>query len=156
MTLAAKHTCSGFRLSDLSLRMGVFMFSHAVASDSATPWTVAHQVPLSMEFSRQEYWSGVPFHPSGDLPEPGIKPVSPASPALAGGSLQIRPGKKKNPAKRAQHCPHQMPTSHRLKAVYSQVNRTTGVRTGLTPRKAGKLLIQLTWGLTPGSHLPFP
>ena len=106
MTLAAKHTCSGFRLSDLSLRMGVFMFSHAVASDSATPWTVAHQVPLSMEFSRQEYWSGVPFHPPGDLPEPGIKPVSPACPALAGGSLQIRPGKKKKPL---QNVPNTVP-----------------------------------------------
>ena len=50
----------------------------------ATPWTVAHQAPLSMGFSRHEYWSGLPF-PSGDLPDPGIKPVSPASPALAGG-----------------------------------------------------------------------
>ena len=42
-----------------------------------TPWTVAHQAPLSMEFSRQEYWSGLPFPPSGDLPNQGIKPVSP-------------------------------------------------------------------------------
>ena len=47
-----------------------------------TPWTVAYQAPLSMEFSRQEYWSGLPFHPPGDLPNPGIKPESPASPAL--------------------------------------------------------------------------
>ena len=51
----------------------------------ATPWTVAHQAPLSMEFSQQEYWSGTPFPPSGDLPDPGIKPASPGSPALAGG-----------------------------------------------------------------------
>ena len=64
--------------------------------------------------------------------------------------------KKKKPAKCAQHCPHQMSTSHRFKAVYSQVNGTTMLRTGLTPRKARKLLIQLTWGLAPGSHLPFP
>ena len=42
-----------------------------------TPWTVAHQAPLSMEFSRQEYWSGVPFPSSGDLPDPGIEPESP-------------------------------------------------------------------------------
>ena len=41
-----------------------------------TPWTVAHQVPLSMEFSKQEYWSGVPFPFPGDLPDPGIKPRS--------------------------------------------------------------------------------
>ena len=50
-----------------------------------TPWTVAHQVPLSLEFPRQEYWSGLPFPPPGDLSNPGIKPMSLASPALAGG-----------------------------------------------------------------------
>ena len=44
----------------------------------ATPWTVAHQAPPSMEFSRQEYWSGFPFPSPGDLPDPGIKPRSPA------------------------------------------------------------------------------
>ena len=44
----------------------------------ATPWTVAHQAPPSMEFSRQEYWSGLPFPSPGDLPHPGIEPGSPA------------------------------------------------------------------------------
>ena len=44
----------------------------------ATPWTVAHQAPLSMGFSRQEYWSGLPFPSAGDLPNPGIEPGSPA------------------------------------------------------------------------------
>ena len=48
----------------------------------ATPWIVACQAPLSMGFSRQEYWSGLSFPPPGDLPDPGIKPVSPA---LVGG-----------------------------------------------------------------------
>ena len=43
----------------------------------ATPWTVACQAPLSMGFSRQEYWSGLPFTSLGDLPNPGIKPGSP-------------------------------------------------------------------------------
>ena len=43
-----------------------------------TPWTVAHQAPPSMEFSRQEYWSGLPFPSPGDLPDPGIEPGSPA------------------------------------------------------------------------------
>jgi len=43
----------------------------------ATPWTVVHQAPLSMEFSRQEYGSGLPFPPPGDLPDPGIEPGSP-------------------------------------------------------------------------------
>ena len=47
-------------------------------SDSATPWTVAHQAPLSMGFSWQEYWSGLPFPPPGDLPGPGIEPATPA------------------------------------------------------------------------------
>ena len=43
-----------------------------------TLWTVAYQVPLPMGFPRQEYWSGLPFAPAGDLPEPGVEPVSPA------------------------------------------------------------------------------
>ena len=48
-------------------------------------WTVAHQVPLPMEFSRQKYWSRLSFSPPGDLPDPGIEPTSLMSPALAGG-----------------------------------------------------------------------
>ena len=43
-----------------------------------TPWTVVYKAPLSMEFSRQEYWSGLPFPSPGDLPDPGIEPRSPA------------------------------------------------------------------------------
>ena len=50
-----------------------------------TPWTVACQAPLSMRFSRQEYWSGLLF------PPPGIKPTSPVSPALAGGFFNTEP-----------------------------------------------------------------
>ena len=57
----------------------------------ATPWTVARQTPLSMGFPRQEYWSGLPFPSPGDLPDPGIEPLSPASPALAGGFFTITP-----------------------------------------------------------------
>ena len=44
----------------------------------ATPWTSAHQAPPSMEFSRQEYWSGLPFPSAGDLPNPGIEPGPPS------------------------------------------------------------------------------
>ena len=51
----------------------------SVMSDSVTPQTVTHQTPLSRAFSRQEYWSGLPFPTAGYLPNPGIKPVSPAS-----------------------------------------------------------------------------
>ena len=50
-----------------------------------TLWTVDHQAPLSMRFSRQKYWSGWPCPPPRDLPNPGIEPTSPTSPALAGG-----------------------------------------------------------------------
>ena len=50
----------------------------------ASLWTVAHQALLSMGFSRQEYWSGLPCPPSGALPDPGIEPASLMSPALAG------------------------------------------------------------------------
>ena len=57
----------------------------SVVSDSVTPWTVALQAPLSMGFSRQEYWSGLPFPLPGDLPDSGIELVSLMSPALAGG-----------------------------------------------------------------------
>ena len=52
--------------------------SPSVLSDSSDPWTVACEAPLSMGFSRGEYWSGLPFPPSGDLPNLGIKPMSPA------------------------------------------------------------------------------
>ena len=73
--------------------------SHSVLSDSVTPWTVACQAPLSMEFSRQEYWNRLPFpSPKGDLPtnlpNPGIEP---RSPALQADSLPAEPqGKPKN------------------------------------------------------------
>ena len=51
----------------------------------ATPWIAAYQAPLPMEFSKQEYWCKLPFPTPGDLPDPGIKPGSLTSPALAGG-----------------------------------------------------------------------
>ena len=54
-------------------------------------WTVALQALLSIRFSRQEHWSGLPFPPPGDLPAPGIEPESPVSPALAGGFLPLAP-----------------------------------------------------------------
>ena len=70
----------------------VLMFSHMYVCISAkllqsclTVWTVAHRAPLSMGFSRQEYWSGLPCPPPRDHPYPGIKPTSLMSPALAGG-----------------------------------------------------------------------
>ena len=53
-----------------------------------TPWTVAHQAPPSMEFPRQEYWSGLPFPSPGDLPDPGFEP---GSPALQADAFQSEP-----------------------------------------------------------------
>ena len=63
----------------------VRVLSHSVVSDSPTLWTAARQAPLSMRFSRQEYWSVLPYPPPGDLLDPGIKLASLVSPAWAGG-----------------------------------------------------------------------
>ena len=56
-----------------------------------TPWTVPCQAPLFMRFPRQEYWSGLLFPPPGDLPDTGIEPTSPTSPALANGFFTTEP-----------------------------------------------------------------
>ena len=55
----------------------------------AAPWTEAHHAPLSIGFSRQEYWSRLPCPPPGDLPDPGIKPASPMSPEFQADSLLL-------------------------------------------------------------------
>ena len=75
-----------------SLHVGVLIFSDCVYAKLlsrvwlfATPWTVVRQPSLSMGFSRQEYWSGLPFPSPGDLPNPGIEPTYLRSPALADG-----------------------------------------------------------------------
>ena len=67
-----------------------WLLSHHVTCDSSTPWTGARQAPLSMEFSRHEYWSGLPFPSPGDLPNPEIQPTS----ALAGGLFTTEPSEK--------------------------------------------------------------
>ena len=64
------------------------MLSRSVVSDSATPWTVALQSPLSVGFPRQEHWGGLPFPSPGDLPDPEI---GTASPALADGFFTTEP-----------------------------------------------------------------
>ena len=64
---------------------------HSVVLDSVTPWTVACQAPLSMEFSRQEYWSGLPCTSPWDLPDPGIESGSPT--LWADSLLSEPPGK---------------------------------------------------------------
>ena len=67
------------------------MHACSVTSDSETPWTITHQAPLSMGFSRQEYWSGLPYPTRGDLPDLGIEAAPPVSPALAGGFFTTGP-----------------------------------------------------------------
>ena len=101
------YTVKGFGIVRLLVYLSIWLFwfeedmvvpvhSHCcclVASLCLTlcdPWTVAHQAPLSMEFARQEYWSGLPLPFPGDLPDPGIEPEAPtASPALQMDSLSL-------------------------------------------------------------------
>ena len=68
---------------DWATSLSLFMLSHFQLF--VTPWTITHHAPLSMEFSRLEYWNGLPFPPPGYLPDPGIEPVSLVSPVLVGG-----------------------------------------------------------------------
>ena len=75
------HFVPGIVLRTLDV-LRVCMLSHfSFIQLFATPWTVARQAPLSIEFSRQEYWGGLLFPPPADLPDAGIKPESLASPA---------------------------------------------------------------------------
>ena len=77
----------------------------------ATPWTIAYQAPPSMGFSRQEYWSGLLFPSPGDLPNPGIKPRSPALEADAltseppGKPITMEPLKGEKSGSRNRACP---------------------------------------------------
>ena len=83
--------CTSFFLKNiLYWSMHVCVLSHfSHIQVFATPWTVAHQTSLSMGFSSQEYWSGLPCPPLGDLPNPGIEPTSLTSLALEGGFILI-------------------------------------------------------------------
>ena len=80
-SLHPPYTWCPFNLRDVCALSHVRLF--------VTLWTVAHQAPLSMGFPRQEYWSGLPFPPSGCLPDPGIKPSSPVSLALQTDSVPL-------------------------------------------------------------------
>ena len=84
-----------------------------------TPWTVAHQAPPYMGFSRQEYWSGLPFPSPGDLPDPGIEP---RSPALEADALTSEPPVKVTSKwKQQKHCQKPLTFSmpnYKLKRIY--------------------------------------
>ena len=82
----------------MSARLIAACFKYCICTQSLsrvrlflTPWTGAHQAPLSMEFFRQECRSALPCAPPGDLPNPGIEPGSPAIPALQADSLPLCP-----------------------------------------------------------------
>ena len=85
------------------LSLGSESVNRSVVSDSVTPWTVAQQVPLSMGFSRQEYWSGLPCPSPGDLSNPGIEP---GSPALQADSLLSEPPGIPITRVMLESCPH--------------------------------------------------
>ena len=87
MTLSSSLRKRGILLSITHAACVISPFSPAQLL--STLWTVALQAPLSMGFSRQEHWSGLPCPPPGDLPDPGVKPTSLTSPALAGGFFTI-------------------------------------------------------------------
>ena len=74
-------------------RYRTYLYTHVLICIQlfATPWTVAHQAPLSMGFFRQEYWNKLPFPPPGDVPDPGIEFASPESPALVRGFFTTEP-----------------------------------------------------------------
>ena len=81
------HKFGGSELLGASVSLSKESLSRSVVSDSATPWTLACQAPLSMGFSRQEHWNRLPFPPPGDLPDPWIGSGSPVSPALQADSF---------------------------------------------------------------------
>ena len=81
MTVEAPHFMNAI-YSFIALNVHAQSLSHILVF--VTPWTVAHQAPLSIGFPRQEHWNGLPFPSPGDFPNPGIKLESPAAPALAG------------------------------------------------------------------------
>ena len=87
-----------------------------IVSNSSTLWIVSHQAPLSMGFSRQEFWSGLPCPSPGDLPNPGVELASPVSNALKVGSLFTEPLEK--PIYRNHHLLMSLIRNQKLKNIY--------------------------------------
>ena len=92
----------------------------------ATPWTVAHQAPLSVRFPKQEWWNGWPFPPLEDLPDPGIEPASPTAPDLAAGFFTAEStGKPITKYKRQEQKPGRIYQHH---SIHSSPWFLTGLR----------------------------
>ena len=96
-----RYVCRGEEGKSSSSRnnsLGVYVCDCVLVAQSCLtftiPWTISHQAPLSIEFSRQEYWSGLPFPSPGDLPNPGMEPPSLVSSALAGRFFTTEPFRK--------------------------------------------------------------
>ena len=111
----------------------------------ATPWTAAHQAPPSMAFPRQEYWSGLPFPPAGDLPNPGVEPTSLMSLALAGRFLTTVPTRKPSNADWRTLCKILDQDSSKLETISKSSERQKQAQVGEhkeTPQMdAGWLLV---------------
>ena len=121
--------------------------------NSCNSWAVAFQAPLSMGFPKQEYWSVLPFPSPGDLPDPGIKPESPVSPALAGGFFTTEPPGKPIPVDR---CGWERPTLTWLGKhfyFYSSTWSTVPVDS-LTHRRQWQELLSHCSFLSPGGGEP--
>ena len=129
-----------------------------------TLWTVAHQAPLSMGFSRQEYWSGLPFPTPGDLPDPGIEPMSPVSPALQADALQLshlgspcvtkKKKKKTNKPKNFLLNFYLKPNPTRVQTSFEECVQLQHFPNILS-RPLGERSLQICLSLLPGSHLLF-
>ena len=117
-------------------------------SDSATPWTVAYHAPPSIGFSRQEYWSGLPFPFPEDLPNPGIKPGSPAleSDALPSES----PAKSQQQTKQKYKPTHQQTRYHLTQPCASEENQTNKNSAKISPY----MKLTQTTGPTLGGQKP--
>ena len=110
-----------------------------------TPWTAAHQVPLSMRLSRQGYWSGSPFPSPGDLPNPGIEP---RSPALQADSLLTEPREEPKQIHRGDQKVHRGWDDTHRKSTGISAGRGVGAGSSPAPppspmRKAGRCFVEL-------------
>ena len=88
--MGSKSVIMKYSTTYINIKVKVKSLSHVRLF--VAPWTVVYQAPLSMGFSRQEYWSGLPFPSPGDLPDPGIDPgIEPRSPTLQVDALPSKP-----------------------------------------------------------------
>ena len=111
-----------------------------MSNSFATTWNLAHQAPLSLEFSRQEYWSGLPFPSPEDLPDPGIKPTSPAQ---AGSFFTTEPPGKPRPSVLGPNSPsYVLPIGWRFQTRIARWNDQGLTITAQFPHSKTKRILQ--------------